>query len=76
MPPAPVNAYLVCGGLYHDMDYARLERKDDTLHFLEGAFQERNPEMVFLQKKPDFVFLYSDPRFQALVKKVGLPPVP
>jgi type 1 glutamine amidotransferase len=23
--PVPVNAYLVCGGLYHDMDYARLE---------------------------------------------------
>jgi type 1 glutamine amidotransferase len=21
----PINAYLVCGGLYHDMDYARLE---------------------------------------------------
>jgi TolB-like protein/DNA-binding winged helix-turn-helix (wHTH) protein len=58
------------------LDYARLERKDDTLHFLEGAFQERNPEMVFLQKKPDFVFLYSDPRFQTLVKKVGLPTVP
>ena len=58
------------------LDYARLERKDDTLHFLEGAFQERYPEMVFLQKKPDFVFLYSDPRFQTLVKKVGLPPVP
>jgi TolB-like protein/DNA-binding winged helix-turn-helix (wHTH) protein len=58
------------------LDYARLERKDDTLHFLEGAFQERYPEMVFLQKKPDFAFLYSDPRFQTLVKKVGLPPVP
>jgi uncharacterized protein len=25
MPPAPVNGYLVCGGLFHDMDYARLE---------------------------------------------------
>jgi type 1 glutamine amidotransferase len=25
MAPAPINAYLVCGGLYHDMDYARLE---------------------------------------------------
>ena len=23
--PAPVDAYLVCGGKYHDMDYARLE---------------------------------------------------
>jgi len=27
------------------LDYARLERKDETLHFLEGAFQERSPEI-------------------------------
>jgi TolB-like protein/DNA-binding winged helix-turn-helix (wHTH) protein len=58
------------------LDYARLERKDDTLHFLEGAFQERSPEMAFLQKRPHFDFLHSDPRFQALVRKVGLPPAP
>lgn len=25
MAAAPINAYLICGGLYHDMDYARLE---------------------------------------------------
>jgi len=25
MTSAPINGYLVCGGLYHDMDYARLE---------------------------------------------------
>jgi type 1 glutamine amidotransferase len=25
MDNAPINGYLVCGGLYHDMDYARLE---------------------------------------------------
>ena len=25
MAATPVNGYLVCGGLYHDMDYARLE---------------------------------------------------
>jgi hypothetical protein len=25
MSSSPVNGYLVCGGLYHDMDYARLE---------------------------------------------------
>jgi hypothetical protein len=25
MATAPVNGYLICGGLYHDMDYARLE---------------------------------------------------
>ena len=56
------------------LDYARLEGKDDTLHFLEGAFQERSPEMVFLEKRPHFDFLHSDLRSQALVRKVGLPP--
>ncbi|MEP6548843.1 MAG: ThuA domain-containing protein [Gammaproteobacteria bacterium] len=25
MTVAPINGYLVCGGLYHDMDYARVE---------------------------------------------------
>ena len=25
MTSGPINAYLVCGGLYHDMDFARLE---------------------------------------------------
>ena len=55
------------------LDYARLERKDDTLHFLEGALQERSPDMVFLQKKPDFDFLHSDPRYQSLVARIGLP---
>ena len=58
------------------LDYTRLERKDDTLHFLEGAFQERSPEMVFLEKRPHFDFLHSDLRFQALVRKVGLPAAP
>jgi len=55
------------------LDYARLERKDDTLHFLEGAFQERSPEMVFLQKRPDFDFLHSDPSYRGLVARIGLP---
>jgi len=58
------------------LDYARLERKDDTLHFLESAFQERSPEMVFLEKRPHFDFLHFDLRFQALVRKVGLPAAP
>ena len=58
------------------LDYARLERKDDTLHFLEGAFEEGSPEMVFLEKRPHFDFLHSDLRFQALVRKVGLPAAP
>jgi len=32
--------------------------------------------VTFLQSESIFRFLHSDPRFQTLVKKVGLPPVP
>jgi TolB-like protein/DNA-binding winged helix-turn-helix (wHTH) protein len=56
------------------IDYARLQRKDETLHALEAAVQERSPNLVFLQKNADFDFLHSDPRYQAIVKKMGLPP--
>ncbi len=56
-------------------DYARLARREETLSALEDAFRERAPGLVFLQKEPDFDFLHSDPRYEALVKKIGLPPL-
>jgi TolB-like protein/DNA-binding winged helix-turn-helix (wHTH) protein/tetratricopeptide (TPR) repeat protein len=55
--------------------YARLRMKEETLHCLEQAFQERAPSMVFLQDEPDFDFLHSEPRYQAVVSKMGLPSV-
>lgn len=48
--------------------------KEETLKFLEAAYQERSPWIVFLQNEPVFDFLHSDPRYRALVKKIGLPP--
>ncbi len=48
--------------------------KEETLKFLESAYQERSPGIVFLQDEPVFDFLHSDPRYRALVKKIGLPP--
>jgi len=48
--------------------------KEETLRFLEAAYQERSPWIVFVQNEPVFDFLHSDPRYRALVKKIGLPP--
>ncbi len=48
--------------------------KEETLKFLEAAYQERSPWIVFLQNEPVFDFLHSDPRYRALVNKIGLPP--
>jgi len=48
--------------------------KEETLKFLEVAYQARSPWIVFIQNEPVFDFLHSDPRYRALIKKIGLPP--
>lgn len=56
--------------------YACLKRKDEALHYLEEAHQEHAPWLVRIQSDPSFDFLHADPRYQAIVKKMGLPPIP
>jgi len=53
--------------------YGRLGRKDEALRCLEQAYAEHVPWLIFIQSEPDFDFLHSDPRYQAIVKKIGLP---
>jgi TolB-like protein/DNA-binding winged helix-turn-helix (wHTH) protein len=53
---------------------ARLQRKEETLKFLDEAYNERSPWLVLLQYNPDFDFLHSEERYRALVKKIGLTP--
>jgi TolB-like protein len=55
--------------------YARLRRKDETIRYLERAYQEHTPFLVHLPHDPNFYFVHSDPRFQAIITKMGLPPV-
>jgi TolB-like protein/DNA-binding winged helix-turn-helix (wHTH) protein len=54
--------------------YAFLGDKEKTLKFLEAAYQEHSPDLVFLQKQPVFDFLHANERYRAIVKKVGLVP--
>jgi TolB-like protein/DNA-binding winged helix-turn-helix (wHTH) protein/Flp pilus assembly protein TadD len=53
--------------------YACMKRKNETLNYLEEAYEDRAPFLVRIQSDPDFDFLHSDPRYLAIVKKVGLP---
>jgi TolB-like protein/DNA-binding winged helix-turn-helix (wHTH) protein len=54
--------------------YARLGRKDETIRYLERAYQERTPFLVHLPHDPNFYFVHSDARYQAIINKMGLPP--
>jgi tetratricopeptide (TPR) repeat protein len=56
------------------LEAARAKHKEETLHLLEQAYREHSPRLVFLQSEPVFDFLHSEARYQALVRKVGLPP--
>jgi TolB-like protein/DNA-binding winged helix-turn-helix (wHTH) protein/Flp pilus assembly protein TadD len=54
--------------------YAQLGLKEQAIHFLEEAYKERSPRLVWLQSWPAYDFLHSDQRYQNIVRQIGLPP--
>jgi len=48
--------------------------KDEVFHWLEKAYDDHVPKLVRIQQDSDLNSLHDDPRFQALVKRIGLPP--
>jgi TolB-like protein/Tfp pilus assembly protein PilF len=53
--------------------YIRLGEKDQAFAWLEKAYEERQPWLIFLRTDPQFDPLRSDPRFADLVRRVGIP---
>lgn len=53
--------------------YAILGRRDDAIHSLQEAFDQRVPTVIFLKEDPSLDSLQSDPRYQAIVRGIGLP---
>ena len=52
---------------------ATLEQRDQTILYLEETFDQHAPALIWLKLSPHFDWLHSDPRYQALVKRIGLP---
>jgi tetratricopeptide (TPR) repeat protein len=55
------------------MLYAGMERKQETLGWLEKAFAERNARMVNLAVHPQFAFLRGDIGFENLLVRMNVP---
>ncbi len=53
--------------------YNGLNERDKTLTWLERAYEQRNPRIVFLKVDPKWNNLRDEPRFQELLGKVGFP---
>ena len=54
--------------------YNGLNERDKSLAWLERAYQERDPKMVFLKAEPKWKNLRDDPRFQQLLRRMGFEP--
>ncbi len=52
--------------------YALLDEKDQAFEWLDKAYEERSPMLVYLRNYPNVDKLRSDARFKALLKKIGL----
>jgi tetratricopeptide (TPR) repeat protein len=55
------------------MLYAGMQRKTETLGWLEKAFAEQNARIVNLAVHPQFAFLRGDPRFEDLLVHMKVP---
>ena len=53
--------------------YARLDRKEETLMWLEKGYEQRDFRMTLLSVDYEFEKFRSDPRFKELVRRMGLP---
>src|SRR3989442_15954969 len=53
--------------------YARLGEKEQAFQYLETAFAERTDYLIFLGREPLSDPVRSDPRFDALLRRLGLP---
>ena len=54
--------------------YNGLGERDEAMAWLERAFEQRDPRMVFLKVEPKWNNLRADTRFQDLLRRVGFMP--
>jgi serine/threonine protein kinase/tetratricopeptide (TPR) repeat protein len=56
-------------GIYFAIVYAGLKDNERTVHYLNDAFQSRQPGLVLIRIDPTFDWLRSDPKFVELTRR-------
>ena len=54
--------------------FGKLHRKEETLRYLEEAYDVCSPGLAWVQHSPEFDFLHTDERYRSLIQRIGLPP--
>jgi TolB-like protein/DNA-binding winged helix-turn-helix (wHTH) protein/Tfp pilus assembly protein PilF len=56
--------------------YAMLDDEAHATSYLERAYEEHNPAILFMRTAPELDSIRSSPRFRDLVRRIGFPPSP
>jgi tetratricopeptide (TPR) repeat protein len=56
------------------MVYVGLGQKDEAFAWLEKAYAERSPGLVWFKTDPMLDTLRTDPRYRDLLRRIGFPP--
>ncbi len=55
------------------INYSKLGDKEKALYWLERAYESHTRDLIYLNVMPEYDPIRNDPRFQAVVRKIGLP---
>ena len=50
-----------------------LDKKDEAIEWLNKAFEERDPQLIWVDLDPELEVLHSDPRYRDLMQRMGIP---
>jgi tetratricopeptide (TPR) repeat protein len=53
--------------------YAALDKKDEAIDWLNKAYDERDPQLIFIRLEVQLDPLHSEPRFKELLQRMGIP---
>jgi DNA-binding winged helix-turn-helix (wHTH) protein/TolB-like protein/Flp pilus assembly protein TadD len=53
--------------------YTSLDKKDEAIDWLNKAYDERDPQLIWVHLDPQLDALHSDPRFKELLQRLGIP---
>lgn len=53
--------------------YTGLDKKDEAIDWLNKAYDERDPQLIWVHLDPQLEPLHSDPRFNLLLQRMGIP---
>jgi hypothetical protein len=50
-----------------------LDKKDEAFDWLNKAYDERDPQLIWVHLDPQLDSLHADPRFTELLRRMGIP---